>query len=61
MTGCSARAWRPKPPKKSPRGISASWWAHLKGEIATTPLAEVTANKKQLDPALFELAGVLAK
>ncbi len=34
---------------------------HLKGEIATTPLAEVTANKKQLDPALFELAGVLAK
>ena len=33
----------------------------LKGEIATTPLAEVVANKKQIDPALFELAGVLAK
>jgi hypothetical protein len=30
-------------------------------EIATTPLAEVTANHKQIDPALFELAGVLAK
>ncbi len=33
----------------------------LKGEITATPLAEVTANKKQIDPALFELAGVLAK
>jgi 6-phosphofructokinase 1 len=33
----------------------------LKGEITTTPLDEVTANKKQIDPALFELAGVLAK
>jgi 6-phosphofructokinase 1 len=33
----------------------------LKGTITTTPLAEVIANKKQIDPALFELAGVLAK
>jgi 6-phosphofructokinase 1 len=33
----------------------------LKGGITTIPLAEVTAGKKQIDPALFELAGVLAK
>ncbi len=34
---------------------------HLKGEITTTPLDEVVSNRKQLDPALVELAGVLAK
>ncbi|RPI95878.1 MAG: ATP-dependent 6-phosphofructokinase, partial [Chloroflexi bacterium] len=34
---------------------------HLKGEVRTTPLDEVVSNHKQLDPALFELAGVLAK
>jgi 6-phosphofructokinase 1 len=33
----------------------------LKGEITTTPLDEVVANKKPIDSALFELAGVLAK
>lgn len=33
----------------------------LKGEIATTPLAEVVANKKPLDLRLLELARVLAK
>ncbi|MFQ5795338.1 MAG: ATP-dependent 6-phosphofructokinase [Candidatus Bipolaricaulia bacterium] len=33
----------------------------LKGEIATTPLAEVIANKKPLDLRLLELARVLAK
>jgi 6-phosphofructokinase 1 len=33
----------------------------LKGGITTTPLDEVVANKKPIDPALFELAGVLAK
>jgi 6-phosphofructokinase 1 len=33
----------------------------LKGEITTTPLDDVVATKKQIDPALFELAGVLAK
>jgi 6-phosphofructokinase 1 len=32
-----------------------------KGEITATPLAEVVANKKQIDPALFQLAGILAK
>jgi 6-phosphofructokinase 1 len=34
---------------------------NLKGEITTTPLEVVTANHKPIDPALFELAGVLAK
>ena len=33
----------------------------VKGEIAVTPLAEVVANKKPLDPRLLELARVLAK
>jgi 6-phosphofructokinase 1 len=33
----------------------------LKGEITTTRLDEVVANKKPIDSALFELAGVLAK
>ncbi len=33
----------------------------VKGEIAATPLAEVVANKKPLDPRLLELARVLAK
>ena len=33
----------------------------LKGEIATTPLAEVVANKKPLNPKLLALASVLAK
>jgi 6-phosphofructokinase 1 len=32
-----------------------------KGGIVTTPLAEVVANKKHIDPALVELARVLAK
>lgn len=33
----------------------------LKGEIAVTPLAEVTASRKKLDLCLLELAHVLAK
>ena len=33
----------------------------MKGEITTTPLAEVVKGKKKLDPELFELARVLAK
>ena len=33
----------------------------LKGEITTTPYEEVVANKKELDPQLFELAKSLAR
>jgi 6-phosphofructokinase 1 len=33
----------------------------LRGQIATTPLAEVVANKKPLDLSLLELARVLAR
>ena len=33
----------------------------IKGEIVTTPLTEVVANKKSLDLRLLELARVLAK
>jgi 6-phosphofructokinase 1 len=33
----------------------------LKGEIAATPLAEVVASKKPLDPYLLDLARVLAR
>jgi 6-phosphofructokinase 1 len=33
----------------------------IKGEIAATPLNEVVANKKPLDPGLFELARALAR
>ena len=32
-----------------------------RGEICTTPLAEVVANKKSLDAELLELAGILAQ
>jgi 6-phosphofructokinase 1 len=30
-----------------------------KSEIITTPLAEVVANKKKIDPRMFELAHIL--
>ncbi len=33
----------------------------LKGEITTTPYEEVVANKKELDPQLFDLAQSLAR
>jgi 6-phosphofructokinase 1 len=33
----------------------------IKGQITTTPLAEVVGKQKSLDPSLIELAGVLAK
>jgi 6-phosphofructokinase 1 len=33
----------------------------LDGKIAATPLDEVVANRKSLDPSLLELAGILAK
>jgi 6-phosphofructokinase 1 len=33
----------------------------IKGEVTATPLDEVVANRKQLDPGLFELARALAK
>jgi 6-phosphofructokinase 1 len=33
----------------------------VKGEITTTPLAEIVGKQKALDPCLVELAGVLAK
>lgn len=33
----------------------------LNGEVSTTPLEVVVANKKSLDPELFELARVLAR
>ena len=32
----------------------------IKGEITTTPLAEIVGKQKVLDPCLVELAGVLA-
>jgi hypothetical protein len=33
----------------------------INGEIAATPLEEVVAKKKALDPELFQLARTLAK
>jgi 6-phosphofructokinase 1 len=33
----------------------------VKGEIVATPLADVVAHKKTLDPQLLELSRVLAK
>jgi len=33
----------------------------LCGRIATTPLADIVDKKKALDPALVQLAGVLAR
>jgi 6-phosphofructokinase 1 len=32
-----------------------------RGEITATPLVEVVGKKKQLDPKLLELAGILAR
>jgi hypothetical protein len=33
----------------------------IKGEVTATPFNEVVANRKPLDPGLFELARALAK
>mgnify|MGYP001574241068 CR=1 FL=1 len=33
----------------------------IKGEIKTTPLAEVVGKQKPIDPYLVEMAGVLAR
>jgi hypothetical protein len=33
----------------------------INGEIAATPLDEVVANRKRLEPGLFELARALAR
>jgi 6-phosphofructokinase 1 len=43
------------------RGQHAVLVGQLSGQIAATPLAEVTGRKKQLDPHLVELARILAK
>ncbi len=43
------------------RGLSGVLVGVRKAEIVTTPLAEVVANRKAIDVALLELAGVLAK
>jgi 6-phosphofructokinase 1 len=43
------------------RGEQGVLVGFVKGEIAVTPLTEVVANKKSLDPRLLELARVLAK
>lgn len=43
------------------RGESGVLIGLIKGEIAATPLDEVVANRKSLDPGLFELARALAK
>ena len=33
----------------------------VRGEIVTTPLADVVGAQKRLDPSLVEMAGVLAR
>ncbi len=43
------------------KGEHGALVGHLKGGIATTPLAEVSANNKPLDLRLLELVRVLAK
>jgi 6-phosphofructokinase 1 len=43
------------------RGETGVLVGQLKGEMATTPLADVAGKKKPLDPKLFELAQVLAR
>lgn len=43
------------------KGVHGVLVGMVKGEIATTPLAEVVARKKPLDLRLLELARVLAK
>jgi len=43
------------------RGEHGCLVGQLRGEITSTPLAEVVANKKALDVRLLELARVLAK
>jgi 6-phosphofructokinase 1 len=43
------------------QGRTGALIGQIKGEIKATPYEEVVTNKKQLDPALFELARVLSK
>jgi 6-phosphofructokinase 1 len=43
------------------RGESGVLVGLIKGEVAVTPFDEIVANKKPLDPGLFELARSLAK
>jgi len=43
------------------RGEDGVLVGQIKGEVVTTPLAEVAGRKKPLDPKLFELARVLAQ
>ncbi len=43
------------------RGEDGVLVGQIKGEVVTTPLAEVAGRRKPLDPKLFELARVLAQ
>ena len=43
---------------KGERGVLVGF---IKGEVVTTPLADVVGKQKSLDPRLVALAGVLAK
>ncbi|MCS7217310.1 MAG: 6-phosphofructokinase [Candidatus Bipolaricaulota bacterium] len=43
------------------RGERGVLVGQIKGEVVTTPLAEIAGKKKPLDPKLFELARVLAQ
>ena len=43
------------------RGEHGVLVGQIKGEVVTTPLAEVAGRKKPIDPKLFELAKVLAQ
>lgn len=43
------------------RGEKGVLVGQIKGEVVTTPLAEVAGKRKPLDPNLFELARVLAQ
>lgn len=42
-------------------GVSGVLVGLLRGDVVPTPLPEVVANRKRLDPALLELARVLAR
>ncbi len=43
------------------RGQRGVLVGYIKSEVVTTPLAEVVGKQKPLDPALVEMAGVLAR
>ena len=60
-TASSPPAWAPAAVDRLAAGEKGVLVGVNRGEITTTPLAEVVSNRKPLDLTLFELARILAR